>query len=532
MEVSAVAIIKRYQTLKAQRGAWEKLWDEVATYVMPNKADFVADRPKGDKRGIDVYDSTAIQSNQLLAASLQGSLTPSSARWFDLNFRSDDLNDNKDAKEWLQECADIINTEFNQSNFNTASGEAYQDLGAFGTAPMLFDIKEKNGVFDGFLFQSLHLGGVLIDESHQGKVDTVFRTFKLTARQAHQKWGDAAGAKVIKSLDKEPDKLFEFLQVCMPREVKGEIGLSAPPKMRPIACYYISLTDKKIILETGYYEMPIMSPRWGKITGDVYGYSPALTARADIRTLNEARRLSFVAWEKSIDPPLIAEQNAILGKFSFKHSTVSYVKDLNGIREMPQGTNWNADQLMLSDVRQSVRRIFFSDQLELQSGPNMTATEVNVRYELMQRMLGSTFGRLQSEFLTPLVERAFYAMYRANALPEAPQSVIEMGGDLDIEYIGALARSQRMEDVTNIQRLYAAAMELAQAKPEVLDMLDADEALSTIARRLGTPADIVKAKDVVAEERQARAQQQQQMAQAQEEQVSLDQAGQVQQLQQ
>tara|TARA_R110000803_G_scaffold72239_4_gene135833 strand:- start:1983 stop:2471 length:489 start_codon:yes stop_codon:yes gene_type:complete len=162
----------------------------------------------------------------------------------------------------------------------------------------------------------------------------------------------------------------------------------------------------------------------------------------------------------------------------------------------------------------------------------MTATEVNVRYELMQRMLGSTFGRLQSEFLTPLVERAFYSMFRANALPPAPQSVLEVGGDLDIEYIGALARSQRMEDVTNIQRLYAAAMELAQAKPEVLDMLDADEALSTIAKRLGTPSDIVKSKEIVAEERQARAQQEQQMAQAQEEQLSLDQAGQVQQLQQ
>ena len=108
--------------------------------------------------------------------------------------------------------------------------------------------------------------------------------------------------------------------------------------------------------------------------------------------------------------------------------------------------------LCLADVRASVRRIFFSDQLELNEGPQMTATEVQVRYELMQRLLGPTLGRLQSEFLNPIVERAFYSMLRGNALPQMPECC-NARFDLDIEYVGPLARSQKMDEVTasNVQ---------------------------------------------------------------------------------
>ena len=51
----------------------------------------------------------------------------------------------------------------------------------------------------------------------------------------------------------------------------------------------------------------------------------------------------------------------------------------------------------------------------------MTATEVQVRYELMQRLLGPTLGRFQSEFLNPLIERVFGIMFRANAFLPAPE---------------------------------------------------------------------------------------------------------------
>ena len=521
--VSPVALLKRYDRLKSDRTNWDTMWEELATFLMPGKIDFITTSTRGTKRAAEVYDSTGIHALQILSASLHGSLTSPSTKWFGLRFREDQLNEDKEAKDWLEKCSMGIFQEFGKCNFSTEVAECYQDLVGFGTSALQFDVKTKDAQFDGFNFKACHLAEVVISESEEGKVDTVFRKLKLTARQAYQKFGKDCGDKAMKALEKDPDQVFEYVQAVFPRELKGEPAMVAPPHQRPWACYFISVVDKKICKESGYYELPFMVPRWAKTTGDMYGFGPGCIARADIKTLNAARKLAMRAWEKSIDPPLKAMQNGILGKIDLRPSTVTYVRDMNNLEPIVNQTNWNADQLMLGDVRGSVRRIFFSDQLELNEGPQMTATEVQVRYELMQRLLGPTLGRLQSEFLNPIVERAFYSMLRGNALPPMPEVLQEVGGDLDIEYVGPLARSQKMDEVTSIQRAMDGIMQLAQVNPEVLDIVDVDKAGRTISDRLGAPADILRGAEQVGEIRQSR--QQQQQAQAEMDQGQQEVAG-------
>ena len=521
--VSPVALLKRYDRLKSDRTNWDTMWEELATCLMPGKIDFITTSTRGTKRAAEVYDSTGIHALQILSASLHGSLTSPSTKWFGLRFREDELNENKEAKDWLEKCSKGIFQEFGKSNFSTEVAESYQDLVGFGTSCLQFDVKTKNAQFDGFNFRACHLSEIVIAESEEGRVDTIFRKLKLTARQAYQKFGKDAGDKAMKALEKDPDQVFEYVQAVFPRELQGEPAMVAPPHQRAWACYFISVADKKICKESGYYELPFMVPRWAKTTGDMYGFGPGCIARADVKTLNSARKLAMRAWEKSIDPPLKAMQNGILGKIDLRPSTVTYVRDMQSLEPIVNATNWNADQLMLTDVRASVRRIFFSDQLELNEGPQMTATEVQVRYELMQRLLGPTLGRLQSEFLNPIVERAFYSMLRGNALPPMPEVLQEIGGDLDIEYVGPLARSQKMDEVTSIQRAIDGIMQLAQVNPEVLDIVDVDKAGRTISDRLGAPADMLRGAEQVGELRQSR--QQQQQAQAEMDQGQQEIAG-------
>lgn len=143
----------------------------------------------------------------------------------------------------------------------------------------------------------------------------------------------------------------------------------------------------------------------------------------------------------------------------------------------------------------------------------MTATEVQVRYELMQRLLGPTLGRFQTEFLNPLIERVFGIMYRANALDQAPSII----GDtkIDIEYVGPLARSQRMEEAVAIERLYQLAMNIGQIDPAIMDNIDHDEAIRMRAKLLGVPKTIMKDINDVNDIREQRAMMQQAQQQAQ-----------------
>ena len=172
-----------------------------------------------------------------------------------------------------------------------------------------------------------------------------------------------------------------------------------------------------------------------------------------------------------------------------------------------------------NQLRTAIRQAYYSDQLQLQEGPQMTATEVQVRYELMQRLLGPTLGRFQTEFLNPLIERVFGIMMRADALMPRPEAM--SGMNMDIEYVGPLARSQRMEEAIAVERLYQLAMQVVQVDPTVMDVINHEQAIRMRATLLGVPKTVLRGEDEVAEIREQRAAAQQQ---AQEQAMAQQQA--------
>ena len=280
-----------------------------------------------------------------------------------------------------------------------------------------------------------------------------------------------------------------------------------------------------MIEEGGYYENPWMVPRWSKISGDVYGFSPAMMARADIRTLNAAKLFEMRAWEKSIDPPTLANYNGIIGDLRLDPGGLTYVRDINGIRPFENGAQWQVSQIKSNELITNIRRAFFNDQLQLHEGPNMTATEVRARMELMQQILGPVVGRLQSELLNPLVQRLFMIMFRNGQLMDPPMELIEGGNKLDVEYVSPLARAQRMEEVFAVERWFNQLMQMAQADPTVMDIMDFKTVGRTLAKRLGVPADAMKSEEEMERMQMEREQAAQAQQAAMAQQLALEQAG-------
>jgi hypothetical protein len=155
---------------------------------------------------------------------------------------------------------------------------------------------------------------------------------------------------------------------------------------------------------------------------------------------------------------------------------------------------------------------------------------VHARIGLIRQLLGPIFGRMQSEFLQPLVERCFGLAYRAGVLGVAPREL--QGKNFAVRYISPLARAQKLEEVSAIERFAATAMQIAGAKPEVMDLFDAEEGMRAVGDALGVPNKAIRsADDVIAirrirAEQQAAAQQQaQQQAVAQQATTSMIEAG-------
>jgi len=210
--------------------------------------------------------------------------------------------------------------------------------------------------------------------------------------------------------------------------------------------------------------------------------------------------------------------------------TVIVANSVNSIKELPTGADFNVTFSKANEMRGEIRRLLMADQLQPKDGPAMTATEVHVRVALIRQLLGPLYGRFQAEDLAPTIERVFGLMYRRGRpelggapgpvlIDDAPDSLA--GETFRVRYQSPLARAQKLEDVTAIERLTMLAGTMAQqGKPEVLDLIDGDESMRIAGDGLGAPAKVLRdAKSLAAFRKQRAEAQQQEQAQAQQQQL-------------
>lgn len=509
----ARVLLKRLDKLAVQRATWEHHWQEVAEYIVPRKADVTKQRSAGDKRMEQIYDGTAIHAAEMLSASLHGMLTNPSMQWFDLAYLEEDLNLDDEAKEYLEAVTGIMQREFQRSNFAEQIHELYSDLVTFGTGVMMIDAAPEGG---GVRFGTRHISECYLSEDQFGRVDTVFRKFKMPVRSVAMMFGaENLGDKLQRKLERDPYEEVTLVHVVMPRTERDVRRIDANNK--PYASIYIDPTEKMIIREGGYDEFPYVCPRWLKSSFEQnYGRSPGMTALPDTKMINAMSRVTITAAQKQVDPPLMVPDDGFMlpirttpgGLNFYRGGTRDRIEPLNIGANNPLGLNLEEQR------RTAIRAAFYVDQLILGQGPQMTATEVVQRTEEKMRLLGPVLGRLQAELLQPMIERVFQILSRQNKLPPSPAFLSDR--DLDIEYVSPLAKAQRQSDVQGIMRLFELLSPLAGIDPGVFDHLDTDGLVRYMLSTLSIPARVTKGEGEIMRDRSRRQEQEQMQMQMQE----------------
>ena len=502
-------LLSRFDRLQGQRENWETHWQEVADYMQPRKADVTKRRARGDKRMEQVFDSSPIQAVELLAASLHGMLTNPSTPWFTLRFKDTDIENDDEAKLWLEASTDAMYVAFNRSNFQQEIFELYHDLITFGTAAMFIEEDDS----DIIKFSTRHINEIFIAENDKGRIDTIYRKFKLSARAAIQKFGEAVSADVQTKAKKDPYEEIEILHAVYPREEFN-------PKKRdkanmPFESVYMEYKNGNELSVGGFREFPFVVPRYLKASNEIYGRSPAMTALPDVKMLNEMSKTTIKAAQKQVDPPLLVPDDGFLlpvrtvpgGLNFYRSGTRDRIEPLNIGANNPLGLN------MEQQRRDSIRAVFYVNQLMMQQGPQMTATEVIQRNEEKMRLLGPVLGRLQSELLKPLIDRVFAVLFRNNMLPQAPEFL--SGRDVEIEYVSPLAKAQKSTELQSIMRAIEILGSLANVAP-VFDYVNFDNLVKHLADIVGVPQKILKTQNQVNNEREAKQEQAAQMQQMQQ----------------
>jgi len=514
MDSRADDVIREFEQMESDRGVWEEHWREIAERVLPRQNWFNAsEKTPGEKRTEKIFDATAGLALERFAAAMESMLTPRTMRWHKLTTSDPALDDDMQVQAYLDQVTDILfQVRYNpKANFASQAHENYMSLGAFGTGAIFIDDIPGTGI----RYKAINLSEIFIAENHAGVVDKVVRKFPLTARQAAQKWGyENMPGKIKTALEKHPEREFYFLHCVKPNEEKV-FGRKDYRGMDWIS-YYICHDSRMVMSEGGYTSFPYAVSRYVTAPKEIYGRSPAMTILPDIKMINEMSKTVLRAAHKIVDPPLLLQEDGVLQAFNTRPGALNFGGvDENGrqvVQPLQSGARVDIGMDMMEQRRKVINDAFLITLFQiLVESPNMTATEAMLRAQEKGALLAPTMGRQQSEMLGPMIERELDILARANVLPPMPEALVELGGDVQIEYVSPLNRAQRAEEGVAILRTLEAVTPLAQIDPTVMMIFKPEEIARELSEINGVPAKILRGKEEVA----AMKAQQQQQAEAQ-----------------
>lgn len=483
-------IIERKNFLKTQRVQWENHWQELGEFIQPNKAVITVKRTTGDKMNTHLYDNTAIQSNELLAGALHGLLTNPYTQWFELTTGVPALDSKDNVRKWLQDTARKMHNVLNDSNFQTEIHEYYLDLGCFGTGPLLMEEDEKSIV----RFMAIFIGNIYVAENDKGVIDEVQREIHWPARLIIDHFGKDVikSRKVQEAYAANSDDKFCIIHHVYPNRGDRSGKLSN----FDFISHYILVEDESDITVKGFDEMPFIIGRWSKTTDETYGRGPGMTALPEAKTINKMTEMTLLAAAKIIDPPIALPDNGYVLPLQTGPSGVNYYR---------AGTQDEVKQIFNRDIRidfgealmekhrQRIREAFFVDQLQLNVGPQMTATEVNQRTDEKMRLLGPMLGRQDNELLSPMITRLYKIMSKRGLLDSPPSEVKSFG----VKYSSTIARVQRQAEGDNILKTLNVVAPLINLDPSCRHNIDCDQAVKMIAKIYGAPQEVLRDQDEV-----------------------------------
>jgi hypothetical protein len=210
-----------------------------------------------------------------------------------------------------------------------------------------------------------------------------------------------------------------------------------------------------------------------------------------------------MAAEKMSDPPLMVPDDGFLGPVRSGPGGLSYYRagSPDRIEPLPVNVDLRAAEEMMNGRRESIRRIFLGDQLAPE-GPAVTATEAVIRQAEKMRVLGPVLGRLQTEFLGPLVRRVFRIMLRGGALPPFPEGLSPDG--LEVRYTSPVSRAQKQYEAQGLAQVmeYLSPLVGGQDAFGIMDNFDTDRVARHVTELFNTPSDYLKSEARVAQGRE------------------------------
>lgn len=486
-------ICKHQEQLDGLRSQWSSWWQQIAERVLPSHATFTTQSDEGQKRSERMFDARAVTALESFAAVMDDLLTPRTQMWHALSAQDEDLNDSQEVKEYFERVNKILfSMRYSpRANFAAQKHMGYLSLGGFGNSCLFVD--EEVGV--GPRYRQIHMAEVFWSENHQGTVDTLYRRFPWSARKAVQRFGAKLPEKIRVAAEQNPFQTFEFIHCVRPND-DYRAGRKDHRGM-PWASYYCALEGRQMVEVGGFTSWPYAIGRYMLAPNETYARSPAMAAWPAILTINEEKKTILRAGQKEVDPPLLLQEDGVLGAFNLRPGALNYgAVSSDGtalVQPLKIGANIPLGLELMQLEKQHIDDSFLVTIFRiLAENPQMTATQVLEIAQQKATLLAPAMGRQHSEDLGPLIARELDIAAKANLLPEMPQELQDAGGTYTIEYRSPLARALRAQDGVAIMRTFEALPSAIAIDKNAAYVVDVSASVRELAEINGMPAKLIR----------------------------------------
>ncbi|NIY76957.1 phage tail protein [Thalassospira sp. HF15] len=405
----------RFQKAMERRRNWLSHWQDCYEFALPQR-NAASNQTSGGKRLDRVFDATASDAVEQLAASLMAEITPPGGGWFELEPGGNVANADRQAlTEQLGRAVRILQGHFDRSNFAVEMHQAFLDLVTAGTACLRLEKADLHSP-SALRFTAVPLRDLAFEERSDGKMDAVFRKLSLTRDEITATWPDAKGFADHQD-DKDAPKRIAVIEAVLP---------ATDRKTGYELCVFREDGDGHsgdLIYRDWFDVSPYIAFRWMKAPGEIYGRSPVMKALPDIKTANKVVELVLKNASIAVTGIWQADDDGVLNPATIRlvpGSIIPKAVGSAGLKPLEAPGRFDVSDLVLSDLRDRIRRCLLADRLGQTDQPGMTATEVLERASENARLLGATYGRLQAELLYPLIRRALYILAQTGELPDIP----------------------------------------------------------------------------------------------------------------
>lgn len=502
--------LERHGRMVSQRGPFNTDWYDIRNYVRPITVAF--NQITGQFQLVRtelMFDGTAPDALEQLGSALHSYLTNPAERWFEVQLEGCDPRLMKDPEvlAWLGFVADTIYSCYCRegATFNLAVHECFLDLGSFGTCNLYQEWDEESS---NILFSAKPLQHSYFLENSRGFVDTVHFEIDWTMRQIKQEFGDVLPPKLMQQANApHQDRLYRIIHAIYPRTDSIPKGML--PQQKPFASFWMCETTGERLKESGYDTLPYHVARWTKLSGEIYGRSPAKKCLPDIKMLNAMEKTILKAGQKIVDPPLVLANDGFMlpirtspGALIFKEDEERKIEPLITHADLP----WAEDKAQ--QKRDFIRNCFYADLIRrAQKKAEQTAYEVQDERDEMLRLMSPMLGRVTCELLGPMISRSYYLLDQRGYIPPCPARI--QGMKLRVGYLGPAARAQQGQKANALSRVFNDLVPYAQVFPDIMDVFDPDAVAQVITLARGTPRTVLRDPKKIAEIREQKQKMQQ-----------------------